>query len=157
MANVIEQAAQAIRRRLAQLEGLVTEHQQLKRTLDALEGLTEVGTGTTAPQARDESGSRGAPIRDGRRRPGGRQRSGLSRAEQFVGLVSERPGSTVAEAAERLNVSRQTLYNLTGRLQREGRLRKEGRRFYPAFEAPQGASRQRSRESFSEQSPDATR
>lgn len=138
MAKVIEQAAQAIRRRLAQLEGLVTEHQQLKRALDALEGLTGVEPGTPAPQTRNESGSRGAPIRDGRRRPASRQRSDLSRAEQFVGFVSERPGSTVAEAAEQLNVSRQTLYNLTGRLQREGRLRKEGRHFYPAYEALQG-------------------
>ena len=38
----------------------------------------------------------------------------------------------MAEAAERLDASRQTLYNLTARLQREGRLRKDGRGSYPA-------------------------
>ena len=37
MANVIEQAAQPIRRRLAQLEELITEQQQLKKALDAEE------------------------------------------------------------------------------------------------------------------------
>lgn len=143
MANVIEQTAQAIRRRLDQLEDLVTEQQQLKKALDALEGLMGVWPGTAAPHARQESGSRGAPTGDGRRRRSGRQSSGLSRADQFVAVASERPGITVAEAAERLNVSRQTLYNLTGQLQREGRLRKEGRGFYPAEGVPQAASKQR--------------
>jgi hypothetical protein len=46
-----------------------------------------------------------------------------------MALVGERPGITVGEAAERLKVSRQTLYNVSARRQREGRLRKQGRGF----------------------------
>jgi transposase-like protein len=138
MANVIEQAAQAIRARLAQLEELLAEQEQLKKALDALEGVTGVGRGRAgAPGARGES-----PAGRGKRAPTGasrgarsaRRRGGPSRAEQFVALVAERPGITVAEAAERLGTSRNTLYNLTARLQREGRLRKDGRGFYPADE-----------------------
>jgi Homeodomain-like domain len=131
MANPIEQAAKTIRARLAELVG---EQQQLQKALGALEGLlgSQRGRAAQAP----------AP-RTGRRRPApgvsasGRGRStttrrGPSRADQFLALASERPGITVAEAAERLDVSRQTLYNVTARLQREGRLRKQGRGFYPA-------------------------
>jgi DNA-binding IclR family transcriptional regulator len=45
----------------------------------------------------------------------------------------------VSEAAERLGTSRNTLYNLTARLQREGRLRKDRRGFYPAAQPLSGS------------------
>jgi hypothetical protein len=139
MANPIEQAARAIRTRLTQLQALISEQQQLRKALDTLEGLLEAkrGEATAAPTKR-ASGARPA-----QRAPAGtatppapRRRRGGSRADQFVALVAERPGITVAEAAERLKTSRDTLYNVTARLQREGRLRKEGRGFYPAEQEP---------------------
>jgi hypothetical protein len=146
MANVIEQATQAIRGRLAQLEELIAEQQQLKKALDALEGLTRVtrskAAAPPARQARPMSRGRPAPTGASRGRSSGRRRGGLNRADQFAALVAERPGITVAEAAERLGTSRNALYNLTGRLQREGRLRKQGRGFYPAEGRAQPASQQ---------------
>jgi hypothetical protein len=138
MANPIEQAATAIRSRLAELVG---EQRQLQKALAALEGLlgpargrAELAARKTAPRRRParraSAGARGGST-------AARRRGGPSRADQFVALVAERPGITVAEAAERLKTSRNTLYNLTARLQREGRLRKDGRGFYPTEQARQ--------------------
>jgi hypothetical protein len=132
MANVIENAARAIRSRLAELVG---EQEQLQKALGALEGLLGSERGKAEPRAykteRQRPARRAAASARGRSTAPGRRR-GPSRADQFVELVAESPGITVAEAAERLKASRQSLYNVTARLQREGRLRKEGRGFYPA-------------------------
>jgi hypothetical protein len=73
------------------------------------------------------------------RRPVGGSRRGATRADQFVALVNDQPGVTVGEAAEQLKTSRNALYKVTGRLQREGRLRKEGRGFYPVKQHPRPA------------------
>jgi hypothetical protein len=142
MANVIEQAAKAIRTRLAELVG---EQQQLQKALGALEGLlgserrgtAEVPTRSAAPRRRP---ARRAPAGARARATAARRRGGPSRADQFLALAGERPGITVAEAADRLKTSRQTLYNGSARLQREGRLRMDGRGFYPAEGSPQPAS-----------------
>jgi hypothetical protein len=141
MANPIEQAARAIRTRLTELLG---EQQQLQKALGALEGLLGSERGRAA-DAHAERSARRRPARRtatsarGRSRKPGRRR-GPSRADQFLELVAESPGITVAQAAERLDASRQTLYNVSARLQREGRLRKDGSGFYPAERtAPQAA------------------
>jgi IclR helix-turn-helix domain len=137
MANPIEQTAKAIRARLAELVG---EQQQLQKALAALEGLLRSERGKAAQAPTDKTDRRRPAPRVSasarRRSTAPRRRRGPSRADQFLELVAERPGITVAEAAERLDASRQTLYNLTARLQREGRLRKDGRGFYPAEQPP---------------------
>jgi hypothetical protein len=137
MANPIEQAARAIRARLAELVG---EQQQLQKALGALEGLlgSERGRAATAPASETGGRQRASRAAAGvrRRSTAPRRRRGPSRADQFLELVAERPGITVAEAAERLDASRQTLYNVSARLQREGRIRKDGRGFYPAEQPP---------------------
>jgi hypothetical protein len=139
MPNLLDQTAKAIRRRLAQLEPLVAEQQQLKRALGALEGLLGAERGKPAePPKRKARAAREAkrtPAGGARRSAARRARPG-SRAEQFVALVNEQPGITASDAAKRLNTSPDTLYNVTGRLQREGRLRKQGRGFYPAEQPP---------------------
>src|SRR5512134_2345435 len=101
MANPIEQAAKAIRSRLAELVG---EQQQLQQALRALENLlgsergetAEVPTRRAAPRRRP---ARRAPAGARRRSTTTRSRRGPSRADEFVELVADSPGITVAEAA----------------------------------------------------------
>jgi IclR helix-turn-helix domain len=148
MANPIEQAARAIRGRLAELIG---EQQQLQKALGALEGLLGSERGSAAEASASATARRPPAPRasaSGRRRrsTATRRRAGPSRADQLLALVGERPGITVAEAADRLGASRQTLYNVSARLQREGWLRKDGRGFYPAEQPPPAASPEEGRE-----------
>jgi hypothetical protein len=118
-----------------------TSSASLRRRRSGARGAARIGARQSRPGARLRD--RRASAREPRRRapdggPGRRgRRRGPSRADQFLELVAERPGITVAEAAERLDASRQALYNVSARLQGEGRLRKDGRGFYPTEGSPQ--------------------
>lgn len=130
MADLLTKSAREIRGRLAELEPAVIEHRRLTEALRALEGVLDKGRATA--KTRRSSGRRpNAPRQPGaRRRPPGRRRQ--TRAQRFVALVERQPGITVADAAKRLRTTPASLYQVTSRLQKEGRVRKQGRGFHPA-------------------------
>lgn len=69
----------------------------------------------------------------GRRKPKRRRRrEGGTRADQVVALIAKSPGLAAGEVATRLKVKPNYLYRVLGDLEREGRVRKDGRRYYAA-------------------------
>ena len=126
--------------RLAELEPLVREYEELQRVAQRLELDTQPPARTRAPA---RSGSRrsaraakrpaaakpratgrsGAP---GRRRPGGTQATGRERRELLLTLIGERPGITVRELADEIGVEAPPIYRVIRKLQSEGLVTKEG-------------------------------
>jgi len=132
--NVLDEARQLVEQRLADLE---EERKRLERALAELGG-QGAGTGTgrrrrpgrprgssnKTSSASAASGS-GAP----RRR---RKRRGGTRADQAVKLIEEQPGISASDVAKAMKIKPNYLYRVLGDLEKEGRVKKDGRQYYPA-------------------------
>jgi hypothetical protein len=118
--NVIEDVRAQVESRLAELEPLVKEYDDLKRVSSAL--LNE-----TAPPAT----GRPAPRRKLKQAGPGRGGHGL-RAEQATSLIAAEPGIEVKDLAEKMGIGPTYLYRLLPRLEREGVLRKVGKGYHLA-------------------------
>lgn len=134
MAEDYQQIRKRMEDRAKELRPLVAE---LERLEDALQLLKEQESGPTSSSSgngrrKAQNGRRG---RTGRR-GGGRPRKGEpTRAEQFVALVRERPGVTIAQAAEQMGVPKAYLYRVTKDLQEQGAISKDGEGFRVAQQA----------------------
>ncbi len=120
MSKTVEEAAKLIRERIREIDG---ERAQLERALASLTGGREGRRGPGRPRTAAASG---APTRKGRRRRGG------TRADQAVKLVTENPGISASEIAEQLKIKPNYLYRVLADLQKDGRVRKDGRAYHPA-------------------------
>jgi hypothetical protein len=116
--NTVDEAAGLIRDRLKKLDA---ERAQLERALASLTGGREGRRGPGRPRA---SGGPAAPRR--RRRP----RDG-TRADQAVKLIAANPGITAAEIAKQMKIKPNYLYRVLAGLEKEGRVRKDGRAYQP--------------------------
>ena len=98
--------------RLKELEPLVQEYEELRRIAAAIDGEAQA-----------------APRRE--LRPSGPGRPGNSaRADEAERLIAASPGVSVAELAETMGIGPTYLYRLLPRMEREGRVRKEGSGYY---------------------------
>jgi predicted Rossmann fold nucleotide-binding protein DprA/Smf involved in DNA uptake len=116
--NTVDEAAKLIRDRIRELDA---ERNQLER---ALASLTDGREGRRRPGR--PRGSRAAAQQPTRRR---RRRRGGTRADQAVKLVTDSPASQIAE---RMKIKPNYLYRVLGELEKEGRVRKDGRSYHPA-------------------------
>lgn len=117
---VIDEAREMIRRRLDELN---EERRQLEQALSHLGGkVTSRGPGRPRG-SKAKTAAKGAPGRRGRR--------GGGRADQAVALVEKSPGVGASEIAKKLKIKPNYLYRVLGDLEKEGRVKKDGRRYYP--------------------------
>ena len=65
----------------------------------------------------------------GRRR---RKRRGGTRADQAVNLIEKQPGISASDVAKTMKIKPNYLYRVLGDLEKEGRVKKQGRQYYPA-------------------------
>lgn len=122
-----------MRQRVAELEPLVAEHEELRKAIAALERVQRQGK---AAGKRTRSASSGTTRRRGRP-PGSGSGGRRTRADQFVALVRERPGITVVEAAEALGIENPTsLYNVARKAADRGDVVKRDTGFHPPDAAP---------------------
>jgi sugar-specific transcriptional regulator TrmB len=112
--STVDDAANLIRERIRELDA---ERSQLER---ALSSLTNGREGRRGP---------GRPRRS-TKRTGGR-RSG-TRADQAVRLVSSNPGITASEIAKKMRIKPNYLYRVLADLEKEGRVKKDGRKYSAA-------------------------
>jgi len=105
---------QQVAKRMAELEPLVAEYEELKKVADRL---------GVKPQRRRSYKPR-------RRRPNGSSR-GAERRAAVMAVVKRRPGITVAELGSELGVDPTGLYRVIARLEEQGQLRKKGRALEP--------------------------
>lgn len=114
--NVLDEARELVERRLAELD---EERKRLERALAELGGkAARRGPG------RPRGTGAGAPRR--------RKRRGGTRADQAVKLITEQPGITASDVAQAMKIKPNYLYRVLGDLEKEGRVKKDGRKYYPA-------------------------
>jgi hypothetical protein len=121
--NHLDVAREALERTVRELEGQL---KQAEQALAALGGkATRRGPGRPRGSAKKSSaGSAGAP----RRR---RKRRGGTRADQAVKLIEENPGIGASDVAKQMKIKPNYLYRVLGDLEKEGRVKKNGRQYHP--------------------------
>jgi len=116
--NVLDEARELVQKRLADLD---EERKRLERALAELGGKARRAPGR--PRG-SKAASTGAP----RRR---RKRRGGTRADQAVNLISKEPGISASDVAKQMKIKPNYLYRVLGDLEKEGRVKKKGRQYYP--------------------------
>jgi hypothetical protein len=128
-ANFFDEARDALERSVKELRD------QLRQAEEALEKLggkatrrgpgRPKGSGRKASSTTTTTGGTTAP----RRR---RKRRGGTRADQAVKLIESQPGISASDVAKAMKIKPNYLYRVLGDLEKEGRVRKDGRQYYPA-------------------------
>lgn len=122
--NVVDEARQLIHNRLAELED---ERKRLEGALKELGGkVTRRGPGRPRGSAKAATASTGSGTRKRRKRRGG------TRADQAVKLIESQPGISASDVAKTMKIKPNYLYRVLGDLEKEGRVKKDGRQYYPA-------------------------
>jgi sugar-specific transcriptional regulator TrmB len=119
--NVLDEARELVQKRLADLD---EERKRLERALAELGGkVTRRAPGR--PRGSKSAAAGGAPKRR-------RKRRGGTRADQAVNLISKEPGISASDVAKQMKIKPNYLYRVLGDLEKEGRVKKQGRQYYPA-------------------------
>jgi hypothetical protein len=128
MADFLDEKRKEIQARLKELKPAVEEYNKLLAADQALGGLSNGAAATVATAA-------ATPARRGRRSTGrpstgakrGRPKGGGTRSAQALQLVTERPGITIPELAEAMDIAQNYLYRVMPSLAEEGKVTKSGR------------------------------
>ena len=126
-ANVFDEARDALERSVRELRD------QLSQAEEALEKLggkaTRRGPGRPARSGRRGPGRpKGSTNKAPRKR---RKRRGGTRADQAVQLIESQPGISASDVAKTMKIKPNYLYRVLGDLEKEGRVKKDGRQYYP--------------------------
>lgn len=127
--NVLDEARQLVERRLADLE---EERTRLERALAELGGQATRRRGPGRPKGSSKkatASSGGSGTATPRRR---RKRRGGTRGDQAVKLIESQPGISASDVAKNMKIKPNYLYRVLGDLEKEGRVKKDGRQYYPA-------------------------
>jgi sugar-specific transcriptional regulator TrmB len=126
--NVLDEARGLVVKRLAELD---EERKRLERALTELGG----GSKTTARRApgrpRGSKSSTTTSTAAATPRKKRRKRRGGTRADQAVGLIEGAPGISASDVAKQMKIKPNYLYRVLGDLEKEGRVKKDGRKYYP--------------------------
>jgi hypothetical protein len=128
--NVLDEARELVEKRLADLD---EERQRLERALAELGGKTARRRSPGRPKGRKAStaasGTSTGTTSDGA--PRKRRRRGGTRADQAVSLIEKEPGISASDVAKTMKIKPNYLYRVLGDLEKEGRVKKDGRQYYP--------------------------
>ncbi|HEY5052161.1 MAG TPA: hypothetical protein VII45_02000 [Solirubrobacterales bacterium] len=122
--NVLDEARSLVKKRLAELDD---ERKRLERALADLGG----DAPARRPGRPRGTASKATPTASTtpRRR---RRRSGGTRADQAVALVEANPGINASDIAKQMKIKPNYLYRVLGDLEKEGRVKKQGRQYHAA-------------------------
>jgi len=124
--NHLDVAREALERTIRELEDQI---KQAEQALAALGGkVTRRGPGRPRGSAAKKAtgGSKGGAPRRRRKRRGG------TRADQAVKLIQENPGISASDVAKQMKIKPNYLYRVLGDLEKEGRVKKDGRSYTAA-------------------------
>jgi ribosomal protein S25 len=127
MPDVLSDIRSSLEKRLRELEPLITEHEQVRKALHALEGVGNRATATAASAAKAAQAVR--PSGTGRAR--GRPRGTGGRAQEVLVHVRKQPGITIAELAKRMKIKPNYLYRVLPQLEKDGKLHKRDKGYHP--------------------------
>ena len=134
MADFLEEKKREIAARLKELRPLVDEFHRLEAAQRALDGVEETNGstrsgGATRGRRRGSGGSgSGGGTGTGRR---GRPRGSGTRAAEALKIVRDQPGVTIPEMAQKMGIQQNYLYRVLPGLEQDGKVRKEGRGWFP--------------------------
>lgn len=120
--HVLDEARDLVLKRLAELDD---ERKRLERALAELGGKALSRPGRRPGRPRGSGTAKAASPKKRRRR-----RSG-TRADQAVSLVEGSPGISASEIAKSMKIKPNYLYRVLGDLEKDGRVKKKGRQYYP--------------------------
>ena len=125
--SVVDDARELVERRLAELN---EERERLERALAELGGkVTRRLPGRPRGRAKATAAA-GGSTKTGRKRRRGRR--GGTRADQAVALIEKQPGISASDVAKTMKIKPNYLYRVLGDLEKEGRVKKDGRNYFPA-------------------------
>ncbi|HEX4306630.1 MAG TPA: hypothetical protein VHZ54_11365 [Solirubrobacterales bacterium] len=127
--NVLDEARELVERRLADLD---EERRRLERALAELGGKAKRSPGRprgSASKASTKSSGASAPSSGAPKKR--RRRRGGTRADQAVDLITSQPGISASDVAKTMKIKPNYLYRVLGDLEKEGRVKKDGRQYYP--------------------------
>ncbi len=124
--NVLDEARDLVQKRLAELDD---ERKRLERALAELGGKAARRApgrprGTKSTKSTATASAAATP----RRR---RKRRGGTRADQAVSLIEGAPGISASDVAKQMKIKPNYLYRVLGDLEKEGRVKKQGRQYFP--------------------------
>jgi DNA-binding IclR family transcriptional regulator len=125
--NVLDEARTLVEKRLADLD---EERKRLERALAELGGKASRRAPGRPRGSKSTSGkaASGKAATTPRRR---RKRRGGTRADQAVNLITSEPGISASDVAKQMKIKPNYLYRVLGDLEKEGRVKKQGRQYYP--------------------------
>ena len=123
--NVLDEARDLVLKRLADLED---ERKRLERALAELGGKTTTRRSPGRPRG-SKSTSKAAPAAGAPKKR--RKRRGGTRADQAVKLIEDPPGISASHVAKTMKIKPNYLYRVLGDLEKEGRVKKQGRQYFP--------------------------
>lgn len=124
--NHLDVAREALERTVRELEAQL---KQAEQALAALGGkATRRGPGRPRGSASSTKTAKKGPGAPRRRR----KRRGGTRADQAVKLIESQPGISASDVAKTMKIKPNYLYRVLGDLEKEGRVSKKGRQYYPA-------------------------
>jgi DNA invertase Pin-like site-specific DNA recombinase len=119
--HVLDEARDLVKKRLAELDD---ERKRLERAL------AELGGKVTGRSGRGPGRPRGSGVKGGA--PKKRRRRKGTRADQAVKLVEGSPGISASDIAQQMKIKPNYLYRVLGDLEKEGRVTKKGRQYFPS-------------------------
>jgi DNA-binding IclR family transcriptional regulator len=127
--NVLDEARGLVERRLAELDD---ERRRLERALAELGGKAKRSVGRPRGSASTGSSTTTSTPKASRGPKKRRRRRGGTRADQAVDLITSQPGISASDVAKTMKIKPNYLYRVLGDLEKEGRVKKDGRQYYPA-------------------------
>jgi hypothetical protein len=122
VADFLDEKRKEIQTRLKELRPLVDEYHRLEAAERALSGVGGSEAAAAAPTRRRRSSPSASS--NGRR---GRPRGSGTRSAQALQLVTDNPGITIPELADRMGIKQNYLYRVMPGLAEEGKVTKSGR------------------------------
>jgi DNA invertase Pin-like site-specific DNA recombinase len=120
MTSAVDKAREALTESLGFAEDQVT---RVKNAITALDG--KPAAKPRRSPGRPPGSKAAAPKR--RRRKGGK-----TRADEAVKLIEKKPGISASDIAKAMKIKPNYLYRVLGDLEKEGRVKKQGRQYFPA-------------------------
>ena len=127
--NVLDEARDLIERRLADLD---EERRKLERALAELGGKATKRPGRPRGSSSTASSDSAAAPKASSAPKKRRRRRGGTRADQAVELITSQPGISASDVAKTMKIKPNYLYRVLGDLEKEGRVKKDGRNYFPA-------------------------
>lgn len=125
--NVLDEARDLVQKRLAELD---EERKRLERALSELGGKSNRRAPGRPRGSKSTSTATSKPAAGRPRKR--RKRRGGTRADQAVSLIQGAPGISASDVAKQMKIKPNYLYRVLGDLEKEGRVKKDGRQYYPA-------------------------